>query len=214
MANSMKKVDPESKRIVYGSYYKFMMYRNPVERLLSGYRSKVESYPLFRHNTQPFNQFRLEIYNYTQPQECQKWLSLGGTEHLWISFPQFVDYWLYLMSSNRSLNDHFSTIFSICKPCEVRYNYYGNFKDFNRDAEILLKHQGANLTLLKQSYYEGSGKTTREIAPEYYRQLSDQQKHRILESLALDLKFYYNLFPEEQGSHKTIMDTNYEVPTP
>ena len=105
-------------------------------------------------------------------------------------------------------------MFDVCKPCKIRYDYYGNFKDFNRDAEILLKHQGGNLTLLGQSYYEGSGKTTRDLAPDYYRQLSDHQKKQILEHLALDLTFYYTIFPEEKDSHKTIMNTNYEVPEP
>ena len=215
MSNSLKGADSQSKELVLSNYYKFIMYRNPAERLLSGYRSKVESYPLTVHSTEQFNWLRLEIYNFTHPEQCKKWLSSGSTETvIWISFSDFIDHWLYLVRSREHVDDHFDTIFSICKPCQVRYNYYGNFKYFNHDAEVLLRHQGANLSFLRQSYYEESGKTTREIAPDYYKQLSDLQKKYVLDTLAFDLRFYYNLFPEEVGSHKSIMDTEHDVPEP
>ena len=191
-------------------YYKFMMYRHPAERLLSAYRSKIESYPLLKYNLHPFNWLRTEIFQFTQPLNYQKWISSSQNESIWITFPDFIDHWLHLHKSNERVNDHFRTLYNTCKPCNIRYNYYGNFKYFNQDAEVLLRHQGADLSLLRGSYYENSG-TTREIAPEYYRKLSDQQKKQVLDYLSLDLSFYYTIFPEERGSHKAMMNTSYVI---
>ena len=212
LANTLRRSSTVKKESVLGGYYKFTMYRHPAERLLSGYRSKIEGYPLHEGGANsPFKRVILQIFKFTQLQKYNKWSASGHKEVIHIKFSEFIQYWIHKRTTN---NDHFQLIYDVCKPCKIRYDYYGNFKDFNRDAEVLLKHQGGNLTLLGESYYEGSGKTTREIAPEYYRQLSNQQKQRVLGILALDLRFYYNLFPEENGTHKTIMDTDYDVPIP
>lgn len=215
-AHTLSHASVKRRKLVYGSYYKFVMYRNPVERLLSGYRSKVEGYPLHNFDDKvPYKEdTRLEIFKFSQPKKYKQWKESHSKEAIHIKFSDFIEHWLYLSENNKEIERHFLPMYEHCQPCRVRYNYYGNFENFNRDAEILLKHQGSNLTILEESYYKESGKTTRELAPEYYKQLSNVQKQRILNSLALELKFYYNLFPKEEGSHKIIMDTDYDVPEP
>ena len=184
------------------------MYRNPAERLLSAYRSKLENYPILSQK----RYHSVQIFQFTRPQEYKKWVKSGRKENIKVKFPEFVQYWLHLIKTKKLINVHFKPIFDICKPCQVRYNYYGNFMNFNHDAEVLLRHQGANLSLLREGYYDDSGITTRKIAPQYYRQLSDEQKIEVVDGLALELSFYYSIFPEEKDTHKTLMETDYDVP--
>lgn len=188
------------------------MYRNPAERLFSAYRDKVEKYPLlgFQRMEPHFNWVRLDIYRYKHPEKFKDWQDNGGKEAVNISFPDFIDYWLEEMG-HKLTDHHFVPIFSICQPCSVHYHYYGKFSSMQRDAEVLLKHVGGNLTVLKDGYYQASGKTSSKLAPEYYNLLSEQQKRMTIRRLAVDLLFYYKIFPEERGAHKIIMDTDIDI---
>ena len=194
-------------------YYKFTMYRNPAERLFSAYRDKVEKYPMLGlQTTEPhFNWVRMDIYRYKYPEKFKEWRENGGREAINISFSDFIDYWLEEMG-HKLTDHHFVPIFSICQPCSVRYHYYGKFSSLQRDAQVLLKHVGADLTVLKESYYQASGKISTELlAPKYYNLLSETQKGRIIRRLALDLLFYYKIFPEERDAHKLTMSTDIDI---
>ena len=200
-----------SKKYVLQSYYKFIMYRNPLDRLVSAYRSKVERVPLhgFGHNAPHFNWLKKKIFEYNHPKDYQEWRTTKGKQKVSISFSDFIDYWL----SSRVLqfDEHFQTIFKLCQPCYVRYQYYGNFDTFNSDAEVLIQKIGSDSILLREGYYE-KGELTTNMASEYYSSLSSEQKKQIITKVALDLSFYYTLFPSEKDRHKTIMDCNFEVP--
>ena len=186
------------------------MYRNPVERLFSGYRSKVMRFPLHGlKRSSRFNWLRMEIYKYKHPKLYAEWYAKGGTRPVNISFTDFVDY--YLNKKTLNTDEHFQTIYDLCQPCHVRYSYYGNFKTFDTDVEALMEHIRSDSSLLRQGYYQGEGETT-DLAPQYYSLLPNEQKIRIINKLALDLNFYYTLFPSERDSHKVIMGIDYDVP--
>lgn len=201
----------ERKKHILNSYYKFMMYRNPIERLISAYRSKVERFPLsgLDYEEPHYNWLRMNIYRYKHPQQFRDWHSAKGRKPINISFPDFIDYWLY--RGGLKFDEHFQTIYSMCDPCQVRYDYYGNFNSFEKDAEVLMRHIGANSKLLRRGYYS-EGRKTSELAPQYYSLLSSQQKALIVNKLALDLSFYYSIFPLERDSHKIVMGIDHEVP--
>ena len=76
----------------------------------------------------------------------KNWLLHGGRPEVNISFSDFIDYWLaYDLSSD----EHFRTIFSLCEPCCVQYNYYGNFETFSKDANVLIKRIGGGDVMLR-----------------------------------------------------------------
>ena len=192
------------------TYYKFIMYRNPVERLLSAYRSKVEIEPLqgFARMHPQYNWLKRSIFRYKHSSAYKKWAANLGMAKISISFSDFVDYWL---TGGLKHDEHFQTIFTLCQPCHVRYDYYGNFDTLEHDAEVLIKHIKSDSVFLRDSYYK-DGEQTSVTAPEYYSQLSTKQKKMIIIKLARDLSFYYTIFPSQKDSHKSIMGSNFDIP--
>lgn len=195
-------------------YFKFVMYRNPLERLASGYRSKVQRFPLIGLGEwEPhYNWLRKRIYAYKHPLEYQAWIRGLGRQPVNISFPDFVDFWLQSTEELR-MDEHFRSIMEICFPCHVRYDFYGNFKNFDSDARVLMERIHAQPQYLRSGYYSETTKTEN-IVSEYYGQLSESQRQYVFAKLAVELDFYYHMFPEERNVHKRILKINNDIPPP
>ena len=96
----------ETQLEILRTYYKFMMYRNPAERLFSAYRDKVEKYPLLgsKGKEPHFNWLRKDIYKHSHPEEFKEWRDKGAKRAINISFPDFINYWV--SEVGRKLIDH------------------------------------------------------------------------------------------------------------
>ena len=208
---SMAGLTSRMKRLVIKHYYKFVMYRNPIERLFSAYRSKVRRFPLhgLAYDKPHYNWLKMKIFEHNHAKLYRKWRSARGSEKVEINFSDFIDYWLH--RGGLTFDEHFQPIYSLCQPCQVRYSYYGNFKTFTADAEALIEQLGSSSSLLRGGYYE-EGDSSADLAPQNYKLLSNQQKRLIITRLALDLSFYYAIFPSERDVHKVIMDTDADIP--
>ena len=195
------------------SYFKFVMYRNPLERLLSGYRNKVEQRPLVGlKETQQFDWLRKAIFHECHPMEYKKWTNDNYRDPVNISFVDFIHYWLADPPMLQQ-SAHFRPISELCQPCRTRFDFYGNFKNFEQDATVLIdrlysKHE-------RKGHYTSSPprKTnTSELLAQYYGQLSTQQRRAVFHKLAFELDFYYHVFPEESETHKIILGIDDDVP--
>ena len=213
--HSFKAKNETEKEQILKTYKKLMIYRNPVSRLVSGYLSKVDQYPLIGlEASKPAerNWLRLAIYKYTHPEEFAVWKENGAAEPIHISFVDFVAYWI--KNKGLSIDEHFRTSIHLCTPCKVRYSYYGKFEDFAEESVIFSDMIHGN-----RSHIFKVPKQLKErvvtLESDYYAQISEEQKIAIVDLLSLDLGLYYALFPEERGSHKTIMglDNNSTIPT-
>ena len=213
MSSFLSRNKPERIEIMKRSF-KFIMYRHPLERLLSAYRSKIERYPLvgLLKDTPHYNWLRRHIFAHIHPSQYKDWLLHGGRPEVNISFSDFIDYWLtYDLSSD----EHFRTIFSLCEPCRVQYNYYGNFETFDKDAGVLLNRIGGHDWMLRSGYYEDDGSIpTKYLLEQYYGELNLYQKLAVIRKLSLDIDFYYHVFPPEEDIHKRILGIDYDIPRP
>ena len=208
--------DDKQKQNALHSYYKFTMFRNPLERLASSYRSKVERFPLrgLRDTEPHFNWLRKDIYSTQRRQDYILWKKNGGRTPVNISFADFVEYWANHPIVNKIdgyLDEHFLLISDMCQPCRTRFDFYGNFHHFDRDAEVLIGKIGASRSDLRQGYYS-ENTSTEERMKLYYSILTDAQKKAVLNKMALELEFHYTIFPEERDSHKQILNTNMDIP--
>ena len=194
-------------------YFKYIMYRNPLDRLISGFRSKVVRYPLLGldKNKPHFNWLRKSIFLQTHPEKYQEYLHQRGKIPINITFSDFIDYWLQ-QPQDIKFDEHFRSILSICQPCRTRYNFYGNFKNFEVDSRVLVERIKAKPQYIRQGYYQSSQVSTEQLAPTLYAQLSTTQKVKVLKLLAQELDFYYHIFPEERNSHKSILGLGVELP--
>ena len=66
---------------------------------------------------------------------------------------------------------------------------------------------GASEEELRPQYPKPSDK----LVNEYYGQLTDDQKLKVLRKLAPELKFYYMLFPPEKDTHKHILGIDANI---
>ena len=205
-----------NREFVLRRYFKFMMVRNPLHRLISGYRSKVQRYPLTGLNdSKPhYNFLRKAIYLHQHPKEYSEYLKKRGRTAINITFSDFIDYWLSQPDEIR-YDDHFSSMFRLCQPCRARYTFYANFKNFEEDAQVLVERINTRAEFIRAGYYSGSD-STESVSPKYYAQLTQTQKLGVLRQVELDLDFYYHLFPGERDVHNSILglDDAVSIPLP
>ena len=204
------------KKLAFSKYFKFTMFRNPLERLASSYRSKVERFPLTGlHDARPhFNWLRKDIYSTLHKKEYAEWGEMGGVTPINITFSEFVDYWMYFPIVNKmdsQLDEHFLLINDMCQPCRTRFDFYGNFRHFDRDAQVLMSKIGAKSSDLRTGYYSEDTSTSA-MMRRYYGTLSKHQKEEIIKKMALELEFLYAVFPEERDSHKNILNITFDIP--
>ena len=193
------------------TFFKYVMVRNPLERLASAFRSKIERYNLTgRYRDTPhYNWARRQILEGTHPIQFKMWI-MDGMKPIAISFSDFIDYWLEPKNREFKYDDHFMSMLQICQPCRTRFNYYGNFHHFERDAQVLIDKIGASSLDLRQGYYSEETATDQRMKS-YYSTLSDEQKRAVLRKMALELEFHYTIFPEERDSHKHILGIDAEL---
>ena len=196
---------------VIKNYFKFVMYRNPVERLVSGYLSKIYDHPMIglKSDQPERNWIKLKTYDLVHPIEFKKWKERGANESITISFPDFIQFWI--KTGGITVDEHFMTTFDLCTPCKIRYSYYGNFNTYAKDVGVLNDRIHGNMSYLLNPSARSMGPTI-SVAPKFYSKITDEQKKRIINILATDLHFYYTLFPAERGSHKAIMGVDYDIP--
>ena len=189
-----------------------MMYRNPVERLVSGYRDKVERTPLFglNRNNPDRNWINMDTFQYKHPDSFETWKKEGSNVSVQISFADFIDYWIH--TEGLGNDDHFMSTINLCNPCLMRYDYYGEFNSFKEGATVLMNRIGANSSLLMDYHWSVDSGKMSHLVMKYYIKLSSEQKTRIVDILAQDLCFYYTIFPKEKDKHKLIMDIDYDIP--
>lgn len=217
LRHSFDSASPEERHYALKRYFKFMMYRNPLERLVSAYRSKVEQYPLIGLNqSEPhYNWFRMKIHNHTSPLRYQRWMENGGQNPVRISFSDFIDFWLTTTDYKAHNDPHFAPLFDLCQPCRVRYSFYGDFDNFEDDATILIRQVGVTPLQLREGYYTTSkNSSTSNLTHSLYDQLTVEQKKRVLKVLSRDINFYYHIFPSKTDSHKQILELNVGLSTP
>ena len=212
--NSFRAKNATERAHILEEYKKLMMYRNPVGRLVSGYFSKVDQHPLIGAdpNKPERNWLRTAIYKLTHPREFYLWRRNGSKTPIHVEFQDYVTYWI--QTSGIPYDEHFLPSIRLCSPCEVRYDYYGKFEDFTNESMIFTDMiRGKRSHIYSKTPRDKLERVALE-APSYYNKLSEEQKIAIIDLLSLDLGLYYALFPEERGSHKTIMGLDYDSAIP
>ena len=196
------------------TYFKFIMYRNPLERLVSGFRSKVQRYPLVgtKSETPHYNWLREAVYKLKHPVEHKAWVAAGSKTPVQIAFPDFIDYWSTNPQSLRG-DEHFRPISEICHPCRSRFDFYGNFKNFEEDTGVLRSTIHAKDKYLRHGYYNATTETSY-LLSEYYEQLTEEQKRAVFRRVSTELDFIYRIFPEELNTHKQILRIMDDIPSP
>ena len=191
---TLSKADREKK---LANYFKFVMTRNPLERILSAYRNKLENHPIDRKVTGLFDPAKIEMIKTYRPEVYSQWEESGRTIKV---FPTFNEFIRYLDShSYYELDPHFRPLMYICHPCVFQYDFYANLKLMPKEFDQLFKKFNIPNNSLKGQ--EIVHRDTGSLMPRYYATLSKEEKKMVFKFVHQELEFYYYIYPEERNMH-------------
>ncbi len=189
-------------------YFKFMIVRNPLERLVSGYRNKIEP-PLSSLSEKFPNYVKRQILKRYRPVDFRLWLDEGGRYNITISFPEFVQH--VIDSDLDTLNPHFKPMIYTCHPCRVRYHFYGNFNSYSKDAALIIEKLRTRPEYYPNRSLHTAGHETKTYLAHYYKQLTHLQRSELFYRLKDELEFYYHLYPEESDCHAHLLGVHKQL---
>lgn len=157
-------------------YLNFLMVRHPFERLLSAYRNKFEdSHPSAKYFQERYGRYIIKKY---RKHAAEHDLKTGCN----VSFREFVQYLI-----NEGLtNEHWKSIFELCRPCSVNYTFIGKYEKFEEDSQALLDMVGAPYLVFPHTRSGG----TSDVLRKYYQQLSLGEIERLYRLYEFDFKMF------------------------
>ena len=209
VASNVELTSGETVESLLPQLFKMTIVRHPLERLLSGYRNKVEGViQRDKKIKDPFsNEQKLDVFKTVHPDMYKQWLNNKSMEYN-VSFSDFIQF--VIKKPNVQLNIHYRPVINLCSPCTVKYNFYGSFNQFNQDTEILVTKLGSKLEKIPGANH-GRNATAVNVNT-YYSQLSQDLKEQLFRDWYRELEFYYYLYPEERNSHKLILNIDEDIP--
>ena len=202
----------ETMESIWPQYFKMVMVRNPLDRLVSGYKNKI-GHPVLRERSERgdinySNDRRLEVFKSISPDKYEEWLHNKSIEYT-VSFSEFIQF--VIKMPNVKLDVHFRPVINICSPCSVQYDFYGAFKNFKEDSQFLVEKLGGKPEYIYRHRAIASGKAA-DLLDSYYSQLSPAVKEQLFRDWYRELEFYYHLYPEERHSHKALLNIDEDIP--
>lgn len=198
----------KDKIIRWNTYYKFMFVRNPLERLVSAYRNKIEP-PLSYAQLDMFPEYlKVDILAQCRADEFYSWKEANrksrlSAPNISVTFSEYVR--KYVETDSMYLNEHFRPSIDICHPCLARFNFYGNFRNFSTDVKQLIQKFGTDPRFYRDESLHSSEEQTHRKLEEYFRRLTYRDKLQLLGRLYDDLLFYYTLYPSQRHSHYQLL---------
>lgn len=199
----MAQLSPKEIKYRLEHYFKVAIVRHPMQRLVSGYRNKIES----TVDTTQIRKFpetlKIKILKkMRQIPKQSRWEEYADfVANMTVTFDEFVNYLLSIKLSE--YNEHFTPVLKLCHPCAVKYDFYPNFKVLDYDLYALM-----SLFSIPHEYYPH--KTSRypsvsDVTETYFHEkLSKKQKDELFEKFKYELGFYSTLYPEDKGYHESL----------
>ena len=189
------------------NYWKFMIVRNPLERLLSAFINKISS-PLKNSSNvmDTFELHKISIMEKYHPEKLKQWEHGRQAEKVQLDFETYLQ-WI-IDTPNHKLNEHFAPIVELAQPCRIRYHFYGNFKLYSSDMKAIIAKLGAPQEWYINRSNHKQGRETSGKMISFYSTVRREVKEQLIQDFSDDLEFYYTLYPEEKDSMNVILGLN------
>ena len=185
-----EKFSNEQRQYMLKHFYKFMIVRDPLERLVSAYRNKLQK---------KYNEFfvtlgkkLVEKYRYNSKRRA------GPEDNA--TFTECVRY--LVDNPSWKINEHWMPYEELCRPCNVEYNFIGSIDNLNRDINYVLSRIQAN----ESKYYLSSrGKVlikTKQRTASFLKELPMKYFDQLLTKYKNDHELFDYPLPDYQTLEK------------
>ncbi|XP_063783842.1 carbohydrate sulfotransferase 11 isoform X4 [Pseudophryne corroboree] len=168
------------------NFMKFLFVREPFERLVSAYRNKFTQ----KYNTSFHKRYGTKIVRRQRKNATQAALHNGND----VKFEEFVAYLIDPHTQKEEpFNEHWQTVFSLCHPCQIHFDFIGKYETLEEDSNYVLQLAGVR-DYLKFPTFAKSTRTTDEMTAEFFQNISLEHQTQLYELYKLDyLMFNYSV---------------------
>ena len=191
----------------YQTYTKFLITRNPFERLLSAYTDKFmklgggyakkfgpiiitanylsdiqqELLERMRENLKKGSTQLNESLNESLVRQIKR--LDAGAANVNITFREFLNYIIITVGKvgRQSLDYHWAPVSVICNPCSVRYDFIAKFETINEDSKALLDYVQADLTDNKVEFPKYQSITTKDRCNIAFANIPREMRNKLYE---------------------------------
>ena len=161
----LSEYSPAERNFRLRTYFKFLVVRNPLDRLVSAYRDKFESGV---HNGH-FRRRAAQIMKDIKPAD----------KNMNITFQDFIT------CIKIYKNMHWELYERLCQPCFINYDYVAKFETMDEDSQTILKHLGLGDVQLPKLHTQH-----RVDYHQYLQQLDSEHLRSVADYVATDAKMF------------------------
>jgi hypothetical protein len=177
------------------TYYKIMILRDPLERMMSAYKDKLEVPLSSDKRLKDHN--KGDVARFLSPDDHKLVLKEVVSKGNAVPYVSFTDFMTYLSREKLSnLDQHFMPMYHLCNPCAVNYTFYGNFHSLTDDIHQALREVGAP-EWLYQGRSEHSMLSVKDMMELYFGQLSPEKRTRLKEEFKSRTGYTFEAAPKE-----------------
>ena len=174
------------------NYYKFVVVRDPLERLVSAYYNKYAS----KESSKKYQNVQQKI--------------LQTYRNNSTDLPSFSEFFGYVFHTKLHSSDkHLIPVTGLCGPCQIKYDFYVNFRILKEDVESLLQ-----LLNIPQEYFFNNIKHKMPLMPksihynpsiviDHFNQLSPDQRITFFKEFSNELEFYEAIYPGDLDIYRS-----------
>ena len=179
---------------MFKNYYKFMLVRDPFERLVSAYRNKFlnKQYVQF-HSTAGKMIVRRYRFNDSESADPK------GDD------VKFIEYVRYLIDNpSKDVNEHWMSYHDLCRPCDVNYDFIGSIDTLSRDVSHAMGK--INVDQTKYCIKPVARKTpligTKNVIENFLKRLPKKDFNALVEKFRFDHQLFGYAIPDYGKLHK------------
>ena len=183
-----KKFSVKKREYMLKNFYKFMIVRDPLERIVSAYRNKWEgkTAQFMLPWLQSIGKRIVEKYRYSN-----KKTSLRKVNN--ITFLEYIHH--IIDTPPHKLNAHWMPYNDLCRPCEIHYDFIGSIDTYMRDVEHIMRQIKAD----EGKHYVKSQTAlmkTKQLTAKFYKALPKEHFKRLVTMFKLDHELFGYSLPK------------------
>ncbi|XP_028407469.1 carbohydrate sulfotransferase 14-like isoform X2 [Dendronephthya gigantea] len=177
---SDKKYSEEQRQQMLTNFYKFMIVRDPLERLLSAWKEKLKG------------QIVASLWLEAIARHVRVYRNYPANEISLVQNVTFHEYIGYLTDEMPlDLNEHFMRFNVLCSPCDVHYDFISLIDNLQRDLNYLAKQINLNReTHFIQQKSSIPQMTTKKSTASYFKSLPKIIFHKLINLYKLDHELF------------------------